>query len=454
MNNYVLKPEKIILSILIGLLLNISELYSSKVYQNTAYIGRVIALDTIPSYIFSDEDISIADVVIDHSFMPIVFTGKVLPDGYLKKNPYQLPKLSNIDEIVPNNMVLDTTPIFSKELLGLEIRRKAYLYMVTINPEMVKYSLSDFPEEMEEIKQLEVNPFSNLFRIENPDLSLPESPEKFQFRKYWFINGNHLLKFSQNYISDNWYKGGVGNLNILSNENIKLSYIKNKVRFNTYLEWNVSLYTNPNDTLRKTRIGTDLLRSYSDFGFEAFGKQWFYSTNLELKTQIFDNYRENTKTKISTFMSPFFLNMGILGMRYELDKKFKENKYKSLKFSSDFSPLSVKYTYVGNKDVDPTRYGIPAGKDHLLDLGSTINANITFKINRSTSFKSRFKYFTDYDKMEIESENEIDFSINRYFSTQIYLYLRYDDGENVPRDSQFGHLQINQLLSFGFNYKW
>ena len=77
-----------------------------------------------------------------------------------------------------------------------------------------------------------------------------------------------------------------------------------------------------------------------------------------------------------------------------------------------------------------------------------------YNLNRSTSLKSRFKYFTSFDKVEVESENEMNFSFNRYFSTRIYLYLRYNDSENIPRDPTLGYLQINELLSFGFNYKW
>ncbi len=427
--------------------------YQSPLEQRRLIVPEEMLLDIPP---LEEPFLNDNDYIVNPIFMPVIFSGKVLPEGYLKNNPYQLPKLSDVDKIIPNHMTLDTISFLSEEeKREQELNRKAYLYLTSTNPSIIKYKMIDLPVKTEPIAQLEVNPFKNLFKVDsNSDFSLSESPEKLQFRKYWFVNGNHLLQFSQNYISDNWSSGGVGNLNILSNQNVTVNYIKDKIQFNTYLEWNASLYTNPNDTLRKTKIGTDLIRSYSNFGFRAFGKQWFYSTNLELKTQLFDNYKENTQTKISSFMSPFFLNMGILGMRYELDKKFKKDKYKTLKFSVDFSPLSIKYTSVKDPDVDPTRYGIPAGENSLLDFGSTVNASIMFNINRSTSFKSRFKYFTNFDKIEVESENEINFSINRYFSTRIYLYLRYDDGEKVPRDEKLGYLQINELLSFGFNYKW
>ena len=440
-----------LISLLISLL-SCLQLFSSDIYQAPLTPRRFIVPEKIQHDTLSLKKFK-GPMVVDPIFMPVVFTGKILPEGYLKKNPYKHPKLSDIENIMSNHMILNMpSSLFEKRRREQELRRKAYLYLSMADPSIVKYTLNDFPETTDVIEQLAVNPFKNLFKIET-DFSYSGTPSMFVFRKYWFVNGDHLLQFSQNYISDNWNSGGLGNLNFLSNQNMKVNYEKSKVQFNTYLEWNASLYTNPKDTLRIIKIGTDLLRSYSNIGFRAF-KHWYYSTNLELKTQIFNNYAENSQTKISSFMSPFFLNVGILGMRYELDRKFKNDKYKSLKLSADFSPLSIKYVSVRDLDVDPSRYGIQEGKNSQLFFGSTVNATMIYKLNRSTSLKSRFKYFTNFDKVEIESENEMNFSINRYFSTRIYLYLRYDDSENVPRDSKLGYLQINELLSFGFNYKW
>ena len=392
---------------------------------------------------------------IDFMLMPIVFAGKVLPDSCLKDKPYKNPELSDIRSFVPNYDIPYETDLFSKKKIENEIYRKAYLYIVSNNPALIKYRISKDMPRGPEISEIKVNPLKNLFAVEmNPDFLSKGTPERFHYRKNWIITGNHLLQFSQNYISDNWYKGGVGSLNILSNQNVKFDYKKNKMQFSSFFEWNVNFYTVPNDALRKTRIGTDILRSYSNFGLKTFSKQWFYSTNVELKTQMLNNYGEDTQIKTSSFLAPFYANVGVLGIRYELDKEFAKNKYKLLKFSAELSPLSVKYIYIRDSEVSPMRHGIPQDKNSVLYLGSLVNATIDFKISKSTSFKSRLKYFTNYEKMEVESENELNFSINRYFSTRIYLYLRYDNGENIPRDPTLGYLQVNELLSFGFKYTW
>ena len=86
-------------------------------------------------------------------------------------------------------------------------------------------------------------------------------------------------------------------------------------------------------------------------------------------------------------------------------------------------------------------------------IGSKIEANMTFNINRNVSWTSRFYYFTDYHRITGELENTFNLQISRFFSTRINLHLRYDDG--VAKNEDFdSYLQINELLSFGFNYKW
>ena len=434
-----LKPTYFSILLIISIL-NCQKLFSCDTYQAPSAPQQVVVPEKM---------------VIDPIFMHVIFTGKVLPEECFKNKKYENPKLSDIENIIPNNMVLAMpSSIFEKWKWEQEINRKAYLYLTLTAPSIVKYTLKDFPKKRDVITQIEANPFKNLFKIETNGLSpSDEALTKFVFRKYWFIEGNHLLQFSQNYISHNWNNGGVGNLNFLSNQSLNVRYERSVIQFNTFLEWNASLFTNPNDTLRITRIGTDLLRSFSNVGLRLFN-HWYYSTNLELKTQVFNNYKENTTTKVSSFMSPFLMNVGILGMRYELEKKFKSDKYKLIKLSVDISPLSLRYISVKDPAVDETRYGIQKDKNSRLDHGSTVNAILLYNINKYTSFKSRFKYFTSFDKVEVESENDINFAINRYFSTRIYLYLRYDDSKNITRDPTLGYLQINELLSFGFNYKW
>ena len=400
----------------------------------------------------SQDQGSVANAVIpDESFLPFYFDGRILPEGKLFHAAW-MDSVFKVHQYIPpitHYLERDIKATFMKRL-----NRNAYHYFVDHYPDQLQYFYWTQAKAMKP-EPLKTNIFQILFQVDNhPDFELITSPDKYDPGwKFWFVNGNSLIQFSQNYISKNWYKGGVGNLNMISNQNVTINYSKEKVQFNNYIEWNLSLFTNPIDTMRRTKIGTDLLRTYSDFGIRAFNERWFYSANLEIKTKLFNNYAENTNTIISSLGSPLFINIGILGMKYRLNKEFSNNKYKKFTIDADVSPLSVKITYIGKNQEEPGRYGILAGDKHLTDFGSLINSTLVYNFTKNIWMKSRFKYFTNYKRMEIESENELNIALNRYFSTRIYVYARFDDTAGIP-DTDLGYIQMNEILSFGFNYRW
>jgi hypothetical protein len=384
-------------------------------------------------------------------FLPVVFDGKfsddfsiALPEDSFQKKTILFPVLQ------PQEPVFDS----AKEINRL--RRMAYRSFLRDNMLSVKYSRSDFPTEAEKVEKLKPNIFRNLFAVEietekgDIDYSSRFTPK----RRYWTRSGNSLLQFSQNYISKNWYNGGIGNLNLLSVQNYTSNYKKGIIQFNNFIEWKLSFYTNSNDTIRNFRLGEDLIRTYSDFGLKAFNDQWAYSSNIEIKTRLLRNYKENSDDYISSIFSPLQINMGLFGMKYQIKKTSPKNKYKKYDLSIDLSLMSLQYTWLADKKIDPVRYGIKEGENSLLDLGSTLNAKFIINFNRQVTFTSRLKYFTNYEKVILESENELNLSINRYFSTRLYLYGRFDDSHGLTKDPGLSYIQLNELLSFGFNYKF
>lgn len=97
--------------------------------------------------------------------------------------------------------------------------------------------------------------------------------------------------------------------------------------------------------------------------------------------------------------------------------------------------------------------GENAYKNVYAKFGSQVDASLTFNINRYTSWTSMFKYFTTYKTVLMEFENTLNLQITRFFSTRIYFKARFDD--SVVRTEDFkSYFQFNQLMSFGFNYKW
>jgi hypothetical protein len=228
------------------------------------------------------------------------------------------------------------------------------------------------------------------------------------------------------------------------------------VQFTNELELKASIYNAPNDTLHDYKIGDDLLRLHSNVGFKAF-PQWYYTVDAEFKTQLFSNFQENTQVKQAALLSPFAVNVGV-GMKYDLAKTYKERN-KKLKLSANLAPFSYTYLQSINTDIDLGRHGFKKKDDTgqysntLSRFGSTVRMDMTMNFNRNISWQSRFYYFTTYEFSQFEFENTLVLAITRYFSTRIYAHLRFDD--SVTRKSDFdSYFQLNELLSFGFNYKW
>lgn len=381
-------------------------------------------------------------------FVPIVFTGRIEAPDSMSFHREKDNKLKGI-LISPDNTF---KPLLDKQAFTDKVRRHYFVE----HPTSIKLSTSNLsglkPAASDKDVSEKYNPFRELLSSETSfSLDKPNVEGVTIARVYWVKSGEHSLQFSQNYFSPNWHKGGTSNLNINSNHTFDINYQKDKVRFNNRLEWRLSVFSTPDDTLRDYRVGEDMIRYYGDFGLDAYKKTWSYSTNLEVKTQLFNNYNANSPNLRSAFLSPMYVNAGI-GMKYHLDKRSKTVRHRRTRLSISISPLSVNYRYVGNSGVDEKKYGIPEGKKSLFDKGSTLNTNLTLDFTKYISWTSRFKYFTNYSKVEAEFENTLNMSLSQFFSTRIYLNLRYDD--SVPSHEDFKYFQINEVVSFGLNYKW
>ncbi len=379
-------------------------------------------------------------------YLPVIFNGKMLPLGLNLYNPDK----AEFGQII--NPEETFAPKINRAKFIQSVRNNYYLNY----PDRVKYSVIDFASNPPPIKGEDIldgfDPFKDPISSETSfSLDIPSIEGAEIKRKYWVVSGTHSLQFSQNYFSDNWHKGGISNMNINSLQKINLNYQKNKVRFNNSLEWQLSVFNAPDDSLRKYSIGQDLIRYFGDFGIDAFIKRWSYSANLEARTQFFNSCKPNTTEVLSAFFAPLYVNAGI-GLKYELDKKSEKVRHRRTRMKLHLSPVSVNFKYVGNDKVDVARFGIEENKKTSISLGSAIINELTYDFNRYTTWTSRLKCFTNYTNIEAEFENTLDMALTNAFSTRIYLHLRYDD--SVPEDPRFKYLQVNEMLSFGLNYKW
>lgn len=262
---------------------------------------------------------------------------------------------------------------------------------------------------------------------------------------FWDIKGNGYIQASQNYISDNWYKGGESTVSLLSGLTWQFNYDdKQRLQFENKLEWKLGFITAPSDTVHQYKTNNDLLRLTSKLGYEAF-KNWYYTISAEFKTQLFSQYATNSDVKKSAFLSPAELNVGV-GMDY----KYKKDNVCNL--SVLINPLNYTRYSVWSDEVDPTKFNIEEGKKVSNQLGSRMEATLKWSVFSNLLWDSRLSYTTNYSKVVSEWENTFTFSFNKYFSTKLFVHVRYDD--SVTRDEGESFFQLQELMSLGFNYTW
>ena len=283
-------------------------------------------------------------------------------------------------------------------------------------------------------------------------LHIPRQPKKVVEKdllvfkpNFWTITGNGYLQFSQNYISDNWYKGGESTKSFLSGLTLQANYDdRQKVQFENKLEWKLGFITAPTDTLHSYMPNNDLFRLTSKLGYKAFNS-WYYTLSAEFKTQFFSNYEANTENLVSAFFSPAELNVG-LGMDYKYIKDGVCN------LSVLINPLNYTLYSVSSDRVDPTKFNIEEGHKRECVWGSRLESTLKWKIISVLMWESRLSYTTNYEKVLAEWENTFTFTINRYLSTKLFLHGRFDDG--VTREEGDSYFQFQELLSFGLSYTW
>lgn len=321
-----------------------------------------------------------------------------------------------------------------------------YSYMID-NPLSIEYAYWDLPIPpvlLEEDRSFLA--FIKKYGIPdvNPeDAVLPEIEIK---KKHWLHKVNAMLQFSQAYVSPNWYQGGNSYLSLLFgfSWNVDLNQVYHpNLLFQSALSYKLALSANPKGYLHKYTIGEDLLQYNLNAGLKAI-KNWYYSFNLQFKTQLLNNYEENSDVRTASFLSPGDLNMG-LGMSYN-----HTNKLNTFKFTLTISPLSYNLkTCISNK-IDHEIYSIPQNRKVKNEIGSNVDFTMDWKISANISYKTRMFMFTDYEYFLGDWQNTISFEINKFLSTQLFFNLRYDG--SLESDTKWKKFMLREILSFGLSY--
>lgn len=265
---------------------------------------------------------------------------------------------------------------------------------------------------------------------------------------FWKTSGTFELKFTQNYFSENWYRGGNNNNTMFTSLTLKANYNNQKrITWDNTLEMRLGFVTTTNDTCHNFLTNNDRIRLWSKFGIKA-KKSWSYTSTLEATTQFLPSYRSNDKRKYATFLAPLDVNLSI-GMDFR--PRFKNNNSLSI----TLLPLSYKLRYIG--DDDPTIHNATnmRDRDTREDYGSKIEMSSAVTIVKNLTWNMRFKYFTSYEYAESELENRLQFRFNKYISSELYTLWRFDD--NRPKkyyDDNLGYFQFNEYFTLGLTYNF
>ncbi len=321
------------------------------------------------------------------------------------------------------------------------------------NPEIVAYNEALLPEPPK-VYHAVVDPSKTQIEIEEISVdrsTVTDAPKAVEIkRKNWLRSFDASLQFSQAYNSPNWYQGGNNNLNMILNTvyNVKLNQAFHpNLLFDNTIRYKLAMNSAPEDTLRDYSISEDLFQINSNFGVKA-ARHWYYSVTAMFKTQLLNNYPTNSRDLKASFLSPGELNVG-LGMTYN-----NSNKKKTFTFNASIAPLSYNMKICTNKLIDETKFGIEKGHTTANQYGSNAEIKMEWKMCYNVTYNSRLFIFSNYSYIQSDWEHTIDCAFNKYLSTRFYLHLRYDSQTSAVEDSKWHKLQLKEILSFGFAYRF
>lgn len=330
-----------------------------------------------------------------------------------------------------------------------ELLRYIRQQLIYKHPEYVHYNSRSLPGVPKNFHGY-IDPVTSLIVIEETkvDRNINGGIRPDIERRVWLNSFNASLQFSQAYISPNWYQGGNNNLNmigqVLYNLKLNQSYYPNYL-FDLAIGYKLALNSAPDDSIHSVNISEDIFQINATMGLKA-ARRWFYSANIMFKTQLFNSYPTNSNQRKAAFLSPGELNVGI-GMTYNYT-----NKPKTFQLGMSISPASWNLKTCLSDQIDPASYGIDNGHRVKNKVGSSAEITMLWKIAYNIIYSSRLFAFTDYDYAYADWEHTIDFNINRFLSTRLYVHMRYDTSTPAVEDSSWRKFQLKEIFSFGFSY--
>lgn len=460
--------------------------------DSLSYVDRIVIPD--PEALFDSlPQPKVNNDIVNLSFVPRVFAGyrkihgiheyskqdfftgfkagmKEIPDSILNDdladidtlgeepqvdNPVELIDRNGYAEVVnvpeqpqmPNLLTYERPEWFKEALLTRMAQEDLhYSYMID-HPMNIEYAYWDLP--LPPVLLEEDRSFLAFLRKQDiPELSVDEAilPAVEVRQIHWLHTVNGLLQLSQAFVSPNWYQGGNNYLSILFGFNWKVDLNKvyhPKLLFQSDFSYKLAMSSNPSGYKHKYTISEDLLQYNLNAGLKA-AKDWYYSFNLQFKTQLLNNFEQNSDVRTASFLSPGDLNLG-LGMSYN-----HTNKLKTFTYTLTISPLSYNLKTCISDKVNHATYNIPLDKKTKSEIGSNLEFNMDWAITTNIKYKTKVFMFTDYHYYLADWQNTISFEINKFLSTQLFINLRYDGSSES--EGKWKKFMMREILSFGLSY--
>jgi hypothetical protein len=277
----------------------------------------------------------------------------------------------------------------------------------------------------------------------------------------WKIRSDISLMFSQVSFS-NWAAGGENNVTFNGFFNFYAGYVKGKSKWENILALSYGQTKSGEKEFRKNEDKIDFLSTY---GLKA-AEKWYYSANLNFKTQFTTgyNYHEDTipKEKISDFMAPGYLSLG-LGA-----------EYRPYDFMSIYiSPVTARWIFVSDQELaDRGAFGVEKAEYDPFDSsvvlkGETIKQefgayfrflfvkDIFKNVNLNTKFELFSNYMKEPQNIDVNWDTMITMKVNSWLSANFGIQMLYDhDTPITDKDGKTGpRTQIKELFAIGLNYK-
>ncbi len=261
----------------------------------------------------------------------------------------------------------------------------------------------------------------------------------------------------------NWSAGGSNSISALLKFESVLNYTEGLLRWKNKAIVNYGINKQQEQKLRKT---SDELELISTLGFQKDSlSNWYFSSRFNFKTQFSNGYNyPNRDNPISRFMAPGYL---FIGGGVEYGKNIE-------KFSTYFSPLTFKSTFVLDRDlsnagsfgvekaiVDEEGNIIKEGERVRTEIGMLLTNEFETEVFENIAIKSRASLYSDYlnsfGNIDVDWEVMFNFKVNQYVRASLGSHLKYDNDVKTIVDTEVddevaiegAKIQWKQILGIG-----